>query len=89
MFDLPMTHHATRRLRQRGISEDVLPLLMRYGAHEYDKRGARVVYLTHKSRQRLRRMLGAETYGQLEPTLDVYAALGGDGTVLTVGHRTQ
>lgn len=89
MFNLPMTHHATRRLQQRGIPENVLPLLMRYGAHEYDKRGARVVYLTHKSRQRLRRMLGAETYGRLEPALDVYAVVDTDGAVVTVGHRTH
>lgn len=89
MFDLSMTHHAARRLQQRGIPEDVLPLLMRYGEHEYDKRGARVVYLTHKSRQRLRRSLGAETYVRLAPTLDVYAVIDTDGAVLTVGHRTH
>jgi hypothetical protein len=89
MFDMPMTHHAARRLQQRGIPEDVLPLLMRFGAHEYDKHGARVVYLTHKSRQRLRRTLGAETYGRLEPALDVYAVIDTTGAVVTVGHRTQ
>ena len=89
MFDMPMTHHAARRLQQRGIPEDVLPLLMRFGAHEYDKRGARVVYLTQKSRQRLRRRLGSKTYDRLEPTLDVYAVVGADGAVVTVGHRTH
>ena len=89
MFDMPMTHHASRRLQQRGIPEDVLPWLMRFGAHEYDKRGARVVYLTRKSRQRLRRTLGAATYGRLEPALDVYAVVDTDGAILTVGHRTH
>lgn len=89
MFDIPMTRHATCRLQQRCIPEDVLPLLMRFGAHEYDKRGARVVYLTHKSRQRLRRTLGAETYGRLEPALDVYAVVDTDGAIVTVGHRTH
>jgi hypothetical protein len=89
MLDLPMTHHATRRVQQRGIPEDVLPLLMRFGAHEYDKHGARLVYLTHKSRQRLRRTLGAEAYGRLEPALDVYAVVGADGAIVTVGHRTH
>lgn len=84
-----MTHHAVRRLQQRGIPEDVLPLLMRFGAHQYDKRGARVVYLTHKSRQRLRKALGAEIYNQLEPALDVYAVVNRDGAVVTVGHRTH
>lgn len=61
---------------------------MRFGAHEYDKRGARVVYMTQRSRQRLRRTLGAETYGR-EPALDVYAVVRTDGSVITVGHRTH
>ncbi len=68
-------------------NQNVLPLLMRFGSHEYDKRGARLVYLAHKSRQRPRRTLGAKTYGRLEPGLNVYAVVDTDGAVLTVGHR--
>jgi hypothetical protein len=89
MSNVALTHHAARRLQQRGIPEDVLPLLMRFGAYEYDKNGARLIYMTQKSRRRLRKTLGDETYGRLEPTLDVYAVAGTGGTVLTVGHRTQ
>lgn len=89
MFDMPMTHHAARRLQQRGIPEDVLPLLMQFGAHEYDKRGARLVYLTQRSRERLRKTLGPEHYGRLTPALDVYAVVDSNGVVLTVGHRTH
>lgn len=61
-------HHAARRLQQRGIPEDVLPLLVQFGAHEYDKRGAKLVYLTHKSRERVRRRVGAVHYSRLGPT---------------------
>lgn len=43
MPEAAMTHHATRRLQQRGIQEEVLPLLMQFGAHEYDKRGAKLM----------------------------------------------
>lgn len=89
MRQAAMTDHATRRLQQRGIPEDVLPLLMKFGAHEYDKRGARLVYLTQKSRQRIRHTLGTERYTRLEPALDVYAVVDTEGVVVTVGHRTQ
>ncbi len=58
MTGTTLTHHAARRLQQRGIPEDALPLLMQFGAHEYDKRGANLVYLTHKSRERIRRSFG-------------------------------
>jgi hypothetical protein len=85
----PVTRHATCRLQQRGIPEDVLPLLMQFGACEYDKRGAKLVYLTHKGRQRLRQTLGEARYGRLEHALDVYVVVGVGGGVLTVGHRTR
>lgn len=89
MSDMPITTHAARRLQQRGIPEDVLPLLMRFGAHEYDKRGGKLVYLTHKGRDRLRKTLGSEGYSRLARALDVYAVVAPDGAVVTVGHRTH
>lgn len=82
-------HHAARRLQQRGIPKDVRPLLMQFGAHEYDKRGAKLVYLTQKSRERIRRRVGAEHSSRLEPVLDLYAVVDSDGTVVTECHRTH
>ena len=89
MTGTTLTHHAARRLQQRGIPEDVLPLLVQFGAHEYDKHGAKLVYLTHKSRERIKRTVGADRYNRLEPVLDIYAVVDTDGTVVTVGHRTH
>lgn len=89
MFDLSMTHHAARRMQQRGIPEDVLPLLMRFGVHEYDKHGAKLLYMTRRCRQRVRRSIGETDYERLERALDVYAVVDTYGAVVTVGHRTQ
>ncbi len=89
MLEMSVTHHAARRLQQRGIPGKILPLLMQFGSHAYDKHGARLVYLTQRSRQRLRRTLGTQSYKQLEPALDVYAVISTDGAILTVGHRTH
>lgn len=89
MPETAMTYHAARRLQQRGIQQDVLPLLMQFGTHEYDKRGAKLMYLTHKSKERIRRSVGNDAFRRIEPTLDVYAVVDERGTVITVGHRTH
>lgn len=89
MPEAAMTHHAARRVQQRGIQEEVLPLLMQFGAHEYDKRGAKLMYLTHRSRERIRRSVGSDAFRRIEPALDVYAVVDERGTVITVGHRTH
>lgn len=89
MTEARLTDHANRRLRQRGIPDDVLPLLMRYGAHEYDKHGTRLVYLDHRGKARLRRSLDAEDFRRIERALDVYAVVARDGAIVTVGHRTH
>lgn len=89
MTGTTLTHHAARRLQQRGIPEDLVPLLVQFGTCEYDKRGAKLIYLTHKGRERIRRTVGADQYSRLEPTLDIYAVVDTAGTVVTVGHRTH
>lgn len=89
MAGTPLIHHIAHRLQQRGIPEDVRPLLVQFGAHEYDKLGAKLVYLAHKSRERIRRRDGTEHYSRREPFLDIYAVVDTDGTVVTVGHRTH
>ena len=89
MSDLPITHHAARRLQQRGIPESVLPILIEYGEHEYDKRGAKLIYLSQRSRQRLRHSMEASDYRRLERALDIYAVVSDGGAIVTVGHRTH
>lgn len=89
MPEAAMTHHAARRVQQRGIHGEVLPLLMHFGAHQYDKHGAKLVYLTHRSKERIRRSVGSIAFRRIQPALDIYAVVGQDGAVITVGHRTH
>lgn len=89
MSELSMSAHARTRLQQRGIPEQVLPLLMEFGRREYDHRGARVVYLTRESREKIRQKADKTLFRRIEPSLDVYAVLNAEGHVLTVGHRTR
>lgn len=89
MNTVTVSPHARIRMQQRGIPEQVLPLLFRFGKMEYDHRGGKVVYLTRESRERIIRAIGKDMARRLEPSLNVYAVVGTCGYVVTVGHRTR
>lgn len=86
---LPLTEHARSRLQQRGIPALVLDCLLTYGRKLHDHRGGEVIFFDRESRSQLRRERGDAVFKRLETKLDTYAILGGDGCVVTVGHRTK
>jgi hypothetical protein len=86
-MSLALTRHAQARMRQRAISPAVLEALLDYGRSRYlHSDGCELVYFDRKARERLVRESPsvAREIGRLGKT---YAVLGGDGTVVTVGHR--
>ena len=86
---ISMTHHAQSRLQQRGIPPAIVENLLDFGHETHDHRGSRIVYFDHRARAQLRLQIGADSYKRVERHLDAYAVVGGDGSVITVGHRTQ
>ena len=80
------TDHARSRMQQRGISAAAIELLMSYGASAHDHRGGEIVFFDKSARARLAKTdpAAARKAARLART---YAILGGDGRVLTVGHR--
>lgn len=84
-----MTHHASKRMQQRGIPERVLPLLFEFGEEEYDHRGTTLLYFNKRARQRLAKAMPHDELKQLQCALNAYAVLDKDGAVVTVGHRTH
>lgn len=86
---LPMTNHAQARLQQRGISPSIVETLLEFGRETHDHRGCQIYYFDHRARKQLREHIGQETFRRLESRLGAYAVLGSDGSVVTVGHRTQ
>lgn len=84
-----LTRHASSRLQQRGIPADALRSLLTFGRTTHDHQGASIVFLDHRSRDRIRRTMGAAAYQRIEPHLDTYAVVSQDGSIVTVGHRTQ
>lgn len=89
MLAATMTHHAARRMQQRGIPERILPWLFDFGEEEYDHHGTMMLYFNRRARQRLARAVPKRELKSLEHALNVYAVLGTDGAVVTVGHRTH
>jgi len=84
-----LTDHASARLQQRGIPRAILDRLLSYGQKIHDHHGAEVVFFDRKARQLLRDACGIGEFKKIEPKLDTYAVIGGDGIVITVGQRTK
>lgn len=84
-----LTDHANARLKQRGIPRAILDRLLSYGRKVHDHHGAEVVFFDRRARQLLRDVCGTGEFIKIEPKLDTYAVVGGDGVVITVGQRTK
>ncbi len=87
-MELLLSHHAQHRQRNRAIPMDVIEHVTSFGRERHHG-GAVVVEMDRKSRESLRRHLGAEDYRAIEEHLDVYVVLGTAGKVVTVGHRLK
>jgi hypothetical protein len=86
-----LTHHARARMQQRGISAATVEALLDFGREVHVDGGCDLVFFDKRARARLKGS-GPEsdkrslTRGSdLPPHL--YAIVGSDGTVITVGHR--
>jgi hypothetical protein len=81
---MEITRHARTRMQQRGILSDDIHCLVRYGRTEYDHHGSRILYLDKAGRERISVRLGSRLAERL---CRLYAVLGHDGALVTVGHR--
>lgn len=84
-----LTQHAAARMQQRGIKEQTLECLVRFGSRSYDHQGGMVVYFDKQSRRRMKDNLGNQQLRSIESQMDAYAVISEHGDVVTVGHRTK
>jgi hypothetical protein len=87
VLDAVMSEHARVRRQQRGISADAVEVLLECGSEMHDHRGGTIVYMDKKARRRLSKRAGPQTALIAEQARGVYAVIGVDGEVVTVGHR--
>jgi hypothetical protein len=73
-------------MQQRGVTAEALEALLDFGRTAHVDRGREIVFFDKAARARLakRNPMVAKEAERLRRT---YAILGGDGTVITVGHR--
>ena len=89
MLNVNLTRHAAKRLQQRGIPGNILPLLYDFGHEEYDHRGTRTVYFNRRDREQVARAVGTTEFKRLQAAMDAYFVLDENDTIVTVGHRTH
>lgn len=83
-----LTRHACIRSHQRAISRLTVDLLLQFGASEKSHDGSRKLYFDKAARRRLAAYAGPMA-GLLQEHLNVYAVIGQDESVVTVGHLTE
>lgn len=84
-----ITQYAAIRMQQRGIKEQTLDCLFRFGSKIHDSRGCIIVYFDKQSRKRLKETPNSKLPKPMESQMDAYAVVSIRGEVLTVGHRIK
>jgi hypothetical protein len=82
------SRHAQSRMQQRGIARNAIDCILEFGREQHDHHGAVVVMLDRAATRRLARN-GAARGAQLDALRGLYAVVGNDGSIFTVGHRTR
>lgn len=83
-----LSGHARQRMQQRAIHPLMIDLLYRYG-REQQQNGSTILYLDRRARKRALQAL-LDVKQRFDKLSDAYLVeAGGDGTVITVGHRLK
>lgn len=87
-MDLEFTAHARDRQRNRSIGVDIIKHVVAFGRERHHG-GALVMEMDRRSREKLRRYLGADSYREIEDRLGIYVVMSQSGDIVTVAHRTR
>ena len=87
MNDASFTAHAARRLQQRAIPPHVVDLLELCGSIERCGQADKLFFDKAAKRRLTRHLGGKRGLKLIEPWLSVYAVIGDNGKIVTVGHR--
>ena len=81
-----LSPHAQARMQQRAISAQALERLLDFGSVRHLARDKEIVFFDKKAKKRLAKV-DKELAREAERLVRTYAVLGGNGIVITVGHR--
>jgi len=80
-----MTRHAVARSQQRGITEEQMEFVMKYGSKCYVGDGCVSYSMNKKARLRAQRALNINEYRSFA-AISIYVVVTDDGTIRTVAH---
>lgn len=83
-----LTFHATTRQQQRSIPPLLLDLLFQFGRSESAGSGLSKLFFDKQARKRIAAYAGPLA-SMLNDHLNLYAVVGSDSRVVTVGHRLE
>lgn len=83
-----MTRHARTRSQQRAVPPMMIDLLLQFGKSESAGAGVAKMFFDKQARKRVAAYAGSFA-SLLDEYLDLYAVVGQDMAVITVGHRTE
>jgi hypothetical protein len=83
-----LSPHAQARMQQRAISAEALERLLDFGSVKHLARDKDIVFFDKKAKKRLARA-DKGVAREVERLFKTYAVVGGNGVVITVGHRYQ
>ena len=81
------SNHMVVRSQQRGIPEEMVEVLTRFGIRSYTRDRAFTYCMNKKSRERAKVGLGAAKYRELERWMGCFTVISREGQVITLGHR--
>lgn len=88
---MQLTKHAQKRMAQRGLTEEDLALIAKFGRRQHDHRGGVIVYLDRRAKKQLRERCPGPLYRRLAEKRCPYyverACGERAGEVITAGHR--
>jgi hypothetical protein len=83
-----MTRHASIRSQQRAIPPIMIDLLLQFGKSESAGAGVAKMFFDRQARKRVAAYAGPLA-SLLDAHMDLYAVVGLDMQVITVGHRLE
>ena len=85
---MAMTNHANTRSQQRAIPPMLIDLLLQFGKSEAAGNGVAKMFFDKQARKRVAAYAGPLAR-MLDEHLDLYAVVGQNQQVITVGHRLE
>ena len=83
------SEHAKKRRQQRGISQEAIYVVAKYGKPRYSN-GAITIAMDKATRRKAERDMGRKDYKQVEDNLGIYLVrCPVSGLLVTVAHRTR